>query len=87
MRESVVAAIACSNPLMDSKADVYGKLELLAQKLEAGQKELFAKYGIPVVINRVGSASCVFLAKLNLPMGGRFWSITMPGLMRNTVAL
>jgi glutamate-1-semialdehyde 2,1-aminomutase len=56
----VAAAIACLKKLMDPKLNVYGRLELLAQKLEAGQCELFACHGIPAVISRVGSASCVY---------------------------
>ncbi|MDB6121846.1 MAG: glutamate-semialdehyde aminotransferase, partial [Pedosphaera sp.] len=56
----VAAAIVCLKKLMDPKLDVYGHLERLAQKLESGQRELFARYHIPVVISRVGSASCVY---------------------------
>jgi glutamate-1-semialdehyde 2,1-aminomutase len=56
----VAAAIACLKKLMDPKLDVYGHLERLAQKLESGQRELFARYKVPVVISRVGSASCVY---------------------------
>ena len=56
----VAAAIACLKKLMDPKLDVHGHLERLAQKLEAGQRELFASHKIPVVISRVGSASCVY---------------------------
>ena len=56
----VAAAIACLKKLMDPKLDVYGQLEKRGQKLEAGQKEIFARYKIPVVISRVGSASCVY---------------------------
>ncbi len=56
----VAAAIACLQKLIDPKLNVYGQLEKRAQKLEAGQRELFAKYKIPVVISRVGSASCVY---------------------------
>lgn len=56
----VAAAIACLKKLMDPKLDVYAHLERLAQKLEAGQRELFAWYKIPAVISRVGSASCVY---------------------------
>jgi glutamate-1-semialdehyde 2,1-aminomutase len=59
----VAAAIACLKKLMDPRQDVYGKLERLAQRLEAGQRSLFAKYGVPAVIARVGSASCVYFAK------------------------
>jgi glutamate-1-semialdehyde 2,1-aminomutase len=56
----VAAAIACLKKLMDTKLDVHGHLERLAQQLEAGQKELFARHKVPFVISRVGSASCVY---------------------------
>ena len=56
----VAAAIACLKKLMDPALNVYGRLEQLAQKLEAGQRELFACYEIPATISRVGSASCVY---------------------------
>jgi glutamate-1-semialdehyde 2,1-aminomutase len=59
----VAAAIGCLQKLMDTALDVYGHLERLAQRLEAGQRELFAKHGVPAVISRVGSASCVYFAK------------------------
>lgn len=59
----VAAAIACLNKLLNKQLDVYGKLERLAQRLEAGQRELFARYGVPVIISRVGSASCVYFSK------------------------
>src|SRR5205823_5573881 len=39
----VAAAIACLTKLMNRTLDVYGKLERLAQRLEAGQRELFAR--------------------------------------------
>lgn len=56
----VVAAIACLKKLMDAKNDVYGRLEALGRKLETGQRELFARYKIPVTTARIGSASCVY---------------------------
>ncbi len=59
----VAAAIACLKKLSDPRLDVYGKLEHLAQRLEKGQHEVFAKHGIPVKISRVGSASCVYFSK------------------------
>lgn len=59
----VAAGIACLKKLMNPKLDVYGKLERLAQRLEAGQRELFARHGVPAIISRVGSASCVYFAK------------------------
>jgi glutamate-1-semialdehyde 2,1-aminomutase len=59
----VSAAIACLRKLLDPKQDVYGKLERLAQRLEAGQRALFDKHGVPAVIVRVGSAHCVYFAR------------------------
>ncbi len=59
----VAAAIACLKKLMNPQLDVYGQLERRAQRLEAGQRRLFDQYGIPVVISRVGSASCVYFCK------------------------
>ena len=59
----VAAAIACLKKLMDPKLDVYGHLEKLGKKLEAGQRELFARYKVPVVISRIGSASCVYFTE------------------------
>jgi glutamate-1-semialdehyde 2,1-aminomutase len=59
----VSAALACLRKLMDPRRDVYGKLERLAQRLEAGQRELFARHAVPAVICRVGSASCVYFTE------------------------
>ncbi len=59
----VAAAIACLKKLMDPTLDVYGQLERRAQRLEAGQRALFARYGVPAIIARVGSASCVYFAE------------------------
>jgi glutamate-1-semialdehyde 2,1-aminomutase len=55
----VAAAIACLKKLTD-KLDVYGHLELMAQKLEEGQRKLFADHGIVATISRIGSAHCVY---------------------------
>ncbi len=59
----VAAAIACLRKLMDPKHDVYGRLEKLGARLEAGQHEIFARHGVPALISRLGSASCVYFAK------------------------
>ncbi|MBL9215385.1 MAG: aspartate aminotransferase family protein [Opitutaceae bacterium] len=59
----VAAAIACLKKLMDPARDVYGRLERLAARLEAGQRELFRRHQVPAVISRVGSASCVYFAR------------------------
>ncbi len=56
----VAAALACLKKLMNPALNVYGRLEQLAQKLEAGQRDLFAQHKVQVVIPRVGSASCVY---------------------------
>ncbi len=56
----VAAAIACLKKLMDPSRDVYGHLENLARKLEEGQRKLFADSGIVAMINRIGSAHCVY---------------------------
>jgi len=58
----VSAAIACLRKLMNKKNDVYGKLERLAQRLETGQQELFARYRVPAIVSRVGSASCAYFS-------------------------
>jgi glutamate-1-semialdehyde 2,1-aminomutase len=68
----VAAAVACLKKLMSKELDVYGKLERLAQKLESGQKELFKKHGVPAVISRVGSASCVYFTDKE---PGDWWDI------------
>lgn len=68
----VAAAIACLKKLMSKELDVYGKLERLAQKLEAGQNELFKKHGVQAIISRVGSASCVYFSKTE---PGDWWDV------------
>ena len=60
----VAAAIACLRKLLDPQLDVYGHLERLAQRLEAGQQELFGRHGVQAIISRVGSASCVYFTKV-----------------------
>jgi glutamate-1-semialdehyde 2,1-aminomutase len=49
--------------LIDPKLNVYGRLEQLGQKLENGQRELFARHKVPAIISRVGSASCVYFSE------------------------
>src|SRR5690606_15367860 len=66
------AAVACLKKLMSKELDVYGKLERLAQKLEAGQNELFKKHGVQAIISRVGSASCVYFSKTE---PGDWWDV------------
>lgn len=56
----VAAATACLKKLRDPALNVYSQLESMAEKLEADQQELFAKHGIQALVNRVGSAHCVY---------------------------
>lgn len=56
----VAASIACLSKLSDPEQDVYGHLENLAQRLETGQKKLFADHDITTTIRRIGSAHCVY---------------------------
>jgi len=58
----VAAAIACLGKLMDPAVDLYGRLERLGARLQAGQEELFRQFGIPAIVSRHGSASCVYFA-------------------------
>ena len=59
----VAAAVACLKKLMDPALDVYGRLDRLGARLEAGQREVFARHGVPAVISRLGSASCVYFSR------------------------
>jgi glutamate-1-semialdehyde 2,1-aminomutase len=54
------AAIATLKKLASAQHDVYARLESLGQTLEAGLKEVFAKFAVPVCVNREGSAFCVY---------------------------
>lgn len=56
----VAAATACLKKLCDESVDVHGRLERLACRLEEGQRKLFADHGVTAVVNRIGSASCVY---------------------------
>jgi glutamate-1-semialdehyde 2,1-aminomutase len=56
----VAAAMACLTKLADPTTDVYGRLERLSQRLEEGQRNLFAAHRITANISRVGSAHCVY---------------------------
>ncbi len=58
----VAAAIAALKKLLNPELGVYAKLERLAQRLEAGQKEVFGRHGVQVAISRMGSAHCVYFA-------------------------
>jgi glutamate-1-semialdehyde 2,1-aminomutase len=56
----VAAAAATLTKLSDPKQNIYGRLERLAQRLEAGQQRLFRDHRITATISRVGSAHCVY---------------------------
>ena len=58
----VAAAIACLRKLTDCRQNVYGHLENLAQRLEAGQRKLLTDHGVMASISRVGSAHCIYFA-------------------------
>ncbi len=68
----VAAAIACLRKLMDSTVGLYPRLEALGARLQAGQEQLFAAHGIPAVVSRQGSASCVYFAE---KAPGNWWDI------------
>jgi glutamate-1-semialdehyde 2,1-aminomutase len=57
---AVAATYVTLKTLADAKADIYGRLEQLAQRLEEGQRRLFHDFRITATINRVGSAHCVY---------------------------
>jgi glutamate-1-semialdehyde 2,1-aminomutase len=57
---AMAATHATLKALADAKADVYGRLEQLAERLEEGQRKLFHDFRITATINRVGSAHCVY---------------------------
>ena len=42
--------------------DVYGKLERMGARLQSGQETILHELGIPAVVSRIGSASCVYFA-------------------------
>lgn len=56
----VAAATTTLKKLSDSKLNIYGHLERLAQRLEEGQQRLFRDFRITATINRVGSAHCAY---------------------------
>jgi glutamate-1-semialdehyde 2,1-aminomutase len=57
---AMAATQATLKILADPKLNVYGRLEQLAERLEAGQRRLFRDYRITASISRVGSAHCVY---------------------------
>jgi glutamate-1-semialdehyde 2,1-aminomutase len=57
---AMAATKATLMKLADSEIEVYGRLERLAQRLEAGQQRLFHDHGVEATISRVGSAHCVY---------------------------
>jgi glutamate-1-semialdehyde 2,1-aminomutase len=56
----VAAATATLSKLCDSKHNIYGQLERLAQQLEEGQQRLFRDHRITATISRIGSAHCAY---------------------------
>ncbi|MEX0643029.1 MAG: aspartate aminotransferase family protein [Pirellulales bacterium] len=56
----VAAASACLQKLANQELGVYNRLELLAKRLEEGQRKLFADHRITATISRIGSAHCVY---------------------------
>jgi glutamate-1-semialdehyde 2,1-aminomutase len=50
---AVAATYVTLKTLADAKADIYGRLEQLAQRLEEGQRRLFHDFRITATINRV----------------------------------
>lgn len=58
----VAAAIACLKKLTDKEADVYGHLERMAQRLQAGQEKALVDAGVVGTISRLGSAHCIYFA-------------------------
>ena len=49
-----------SEKLMSSELYVHGNLELVARRLEHGQRSCFSKHGILSTIVRAGSTHCVY---------------------------
>jgi glutamate-1-semialdehyde 2,1-aminomutase len=68
----VAAAIACLKKLSDPQHRVYETLEQRAAQLEQGQREIFARHGVPAIISRLGSAHCVYFAE---SMPHDWWSL------------
>lgn len=68
----VAAAIACLKKLRDPAVNLYHRLEQLGARLQIGQEKLFAQHGVPAVVSRQGSASCVYFTE-TLPRN--WWDI------------
>src|SRR5690606_12638459 len=56
----VAAALTTLRKLADPAVGVHRHLEQLAARLQAGQEEIFRRHGVPAVVARIGSASCVY---------------------------
>lgn len=69
---AMCAALATLRKLMDSDADVYGRLEHLGAALQRGQEAIFQRHGLRAVVARLGSASCVYLME-RLP--ANWWDV------------
>jgi glutamate-1-semialdehyde 2,1-aminomutase len=65
----VAAAIATLTKLRDPAAQVYARLEQLANDLAAGQEQLFREHGVTAVVERNASAHCVYF----MPQAPRNW--------------
>lgn len=59
----VAAAIACLKKLRDPAVNLYRRLEQLGARLQTGQEKLFAQHGVPAVVSRHGSASCIYFTE------------------------
>jgi glutamate-1-semialdehyde 2,1-aminomutase len=57
---AMAATKATLEILLNPTFDVYGRLEMLAQRLEEGQRRLFRDFRVTAAISRVGSAHCVY---------------------------
>ena len=57
---STAAAIATIERLSRNDGEVYGRLESLGARLQAGLDALFRERGIPAVTRRIGSAFCTY---------------------------
>ena len=57
---NVAAAIATVERLLNDGADVYGKLETLGARLQAGMEAIAAAKGLRALVSRIGSAFCTY---------------------------
>jgi glutamate-1-semialdehyde 2,1-aminomutase len=57
---SVAAAIATIERLLEGNGEIYRKLELLGQQVQAGIESILRSHGITGVVARQGSAFCIY---------------------------